>query len=79
MLEFKYEALEKWPYGGKGNKRAPFKANANKTYAQLRDELRRIGARNPVIQTGHRGEDIRQDGLPRVNARLPRFPGVCLV
>ena len=78
-MDFAFESLERWPYGGKLTNKAPFKANVNKTYSQLRAELKQLGARNPVIQTGHRGEDIRFDGLPKTNARLPAFPGVCLV
>jgi hypothetical protein len=78
-IEFKFESLDRWPYAGKGSKRATFKTNYNRTLAQLRAELSRAHARNPVIQSGHLGEDIRFDGLPRVNARKPRFPGVCLV
>lgn len=78
-MDFTFEALERWPYGGKVLNKSPFKANINKTYAQLRAELKHLGARSPVIQTGHDAADIRFDGLPRANARLPRFPGVCLV
>jgi hypothetical protein len=78
-VDFQFEALERWPYAKPGNRRATFKANYSKTLAQLRAELHRAGARNVVIQSGHRGEDIRFDGLPRVNARVPRFPGVCLI
>src|SRR5438105_2244155 len=77
--DFQFEALERWPYGKPGERRAAFKTNYSKTLAQLRAELNRAGARNVIIQSGHRGEDIRFDGLPRVNARLPRFPGICLV
>jgi hypothetical protein len=79
MIAFKFEALERWPYGKEGGRRATFRSNYNKTVAQLRVELERAHARNVFIQTGHRGEDIRFDGLPKANARLPRFPGICLV
>jgi hypothetical protein len=44
----------------------------------LKAELTRVSARRVAIQSGHYGDDIRVDGLPRVNARVPRFPGVCL-
>jgi len=37
------------------------------------DELRRLGARNPVISTNLQ---IRQDGLPKSNQRRPDDPGV---
>jgi hypothetical protein len=77
--DFQFEALERWPYAKPGNRRATFKANYSKTLAQLRAELSRAGARSVVIQSGHRGEDIRFDGLPKVNALSPRFAGVCLI
>jgi hypothetical protein len=77
--DFIFEALESWPYGKAKGQRASFKTNYSKTLSQLRSELKRAGARNIVIQSGHRGEDIRFDGLPKVNARSPRFPGVCLI
>jgi hypothetical protein len=77
--DYQFEALERWPYGKEGRRAATFKANYNKTISQLRSELVKAHARNVVIQTGHRGEDIRFDGLPKVGARTPRFPGVCLI
>ncbi len=77
--DFQFEALERWPYGKPGLRRATFKSNYSKTLAQLRAEISRASARNVVIQSGHRGEDIRFDGLPKVNGRVPRFPGVCLI
>jgi hypothetical protein len=79
-MDFTFETLEAWPYGGGGTgaKRAPFKASYPKTVNLLKSELERTKARNPAIQSGHYGADIRNDGLPRVNARTPRFAGVCL-
>lgn len=80
MTEILFETLDRWPYGGNGSgeRNSPFKASYPKTLATLRDELRRANARNVGLQTGHRGEDIRMDGAPKVNARTPRFAGVCL-
>ncbi|HMF55091.1 MAG TPA: hypothetical protein VK619_01915 [Pyrinomonadaceae bacterium] len=77
-MDFKFETIDRWPYGGTSARRAPFRASYPKTVDLLKSELDRINARNPALQTGHRGEDIRFDGLPRVNARTPRFAGVCL-
>jgi hypothetical protein len=79
MSDFQFETLDTWPYGKPGGRRASFKASYSKTVAELRDELRRAGARNVVIQSGHFGQDIRHDGLPKASARVPRFPGVCLI
>ena len=47
-----------------------------KTVDLLKDELTRTRARNAAIKSGHYGADIRIDGLPKVNARTPRFAGV---
>jgi hypothetical protein len=77
-MDITFETLDRWPYGGKGDKRAPFKASYPKTVDLLKDELRRVDARRAALQTGHYGDDIRMDGLPRVNAKTPRFPGVSL-
>lgn len=77
-MDVTFETLDRWPYGGKGDRNAPFKASYPKTVALLKDELSRVNARRVALQTGHYGDDIRMDGLPRVNARAPRFPGVCL-
>jgi hypothetical protein len=78
MMDITFETLDKWPYGGKGDRNSPFKASYPKTVALLKDELGRMNARRVALQTGHYGDDIRMDGLPRVNARTPRFPGVAL-
>jgi len=77
-MDITFETLDKWPYGGKGDRRAPFKASYPKTVDLLKSELTRVNARRVALQTGHYGDDIRMDGLPRVNARTPRFPGVSL-
>src|SRR4028119_1239297 len=73
-MDIKFETFDAWPYGGKGDKRSPFKASYPKTVALLRDELTRASARNAAIQSGHLPQDIRFDGLPKVNARPPRPP-----
>lgn len=79
-MDITFETLDKWPYGGNGTgaRRAPFKASYPKTLDLLKRELNQVGARKVALQTGHRGDDIRNDGWPRVNARIPRFAGVCL-
>lgn len=77
-MDITFETLDRWPYGGKGDRRAPFKASYPKTVDLLKAELQRVNARRVALQTGHYGDDIRMDGLPRVNAKTPRFPGVSL-
>lgn len=79
-MDIQFETLDRWPYGGhgSGDRDAVFRATYPKTIALLKRELEFVNARNVALQTGHRGDDIRNDGWPRVNARLPRFAGVCL-
>lgn len=77
-MDITFETLDRWPYGGKGDRNSPFKASYPRTVDLLKDELTRVNARRVALQTGHYGDDIRMDGLPRVNAKTPRFPGVCL-
>lgn len=77
-MDISFETLDKWSFGGKGDRNSPFKASYPKTVDLLKDELSRVNARRVALQTGHYGEDIRMDGLPRVNAKTPRFPGVSL-
>lgn len=77
-MDVTFETLDRWSYGGKGDQNSRFKASYPKTIELLKSELQRINARRVALQTGHHGDDIRMDGLPRVNARVPRFPGVCL-
>ncbi len=45
---------------------------------RLGKELTHLKARNVVIETGHRAEDIRLDGYVRSSARKPAHPGVRL-
>lgn len=80
MSDIKFEALDGWPdeHGKPRGEWARFKATYSKTEKLLKRELELIGAREIVLQTGHYPRDIRRDGLPKVDARSPRFPGVVL-
>lgn len=57
---------------------SPFKASWSDTTDLLDRELFHLGARDVVLQLALRESDIRQDGLPRANARAPEHPGVAI-
>jgi hypothetical protein len=42
----------------------------------LESELRKLGAGSVVIGAAFREQDLRQDGMPRSDARAPSHPGV---
>ncbi len=79
-MEITFRALDGWPDDGPKPRQeiAKFKASYSKTTQLLIRELEMVGAREIVLQTGHYPRDIRRDGIPAVNARSPRFPGVIL-
>lgn len=60
----------------KRRSRYTFKAGWNNTLMALDAELRHLKAQRLVIEADFREQDIRQDGMPRSNARSPQHPGV---
>lgn len=54
----------------------PFRAGYQDTLDLLMRELDKLQAREFVIEAGFREGDIRLDGLPRADARVPSHPGV---
>lgn len=59
-------------------RRSPFGASWPATTDLLGRELFHLGARDVVLQIALEERDIRNDGLPRANARKPYHPGVVL-
>jgi hypothetical protein len=53
-----------------------FKASWQDTLNLLARELQHLKARDVVIEADFREQDIRLDGMPRSNARVPEHPGV---
>ena len=53
-----------------------FRAPWSDTLAMLDRELTQLGAKELVIEADFRESDIRLDGMPRSNARVPQFPGI---
>lgn len=78
-LEARFVPLTDWPGDReKSRQRARFDPSYQKTLELLADELRRLQARQVVIQAGFAAHDIRNDGWPRSNAKKPVDPGVIL-
>ena len=72
-----FRPLVRWPYADTTSRRyAPFKASYSKTLVLLERELYYLGAENILIGGGWRAQDIRNDGLPRADAREPGHPGI---
>jgi len=78
-LEARFVPLTNWPGDReKTRQRARFDSSYAQTLTLLADELRRLAARQVVIQAGFSSSDIRNDGWPRSNAKKPVDPGVIL-
>lgn len=79
MISFTYRPLQ-WdrPRTPVDQRRSrwPFKAGWSDTLNLLQRELGYLDARNCVLEADFREYDLRQDGMPRANARQPDFPGV---
>lgn len=56
--------------------RYTFSAKYQDTLDRLYYELSKLGAKEVVIEADFREQDIKLDGFPRANARVPSFPGV---
>ena len=69
-----------WPEGQKRTKdwqREPsrFKTSFEFARSELSEELRRLGAKNPILSTNI---ELRQDGYPYANRRAPDDPGIAV-
>jgi hypothetical protein len=65
------------PFTHHDSRLAPFKAGLSSTARLLARELGALGAKKPVLEMAISERDIRNDGLPRTDAR-PTHPGVIL-
>lgn len=81
MIEARFRPIDlhDWPQVLTEARRTPqFRSPLSSTLDLLETELDALGARDVVIETGHQKRDIRNDGWPRSDARVPSFPGVVL-
>lgn len=62
---------------GRGYTRSQFRASLSTTVDELTTELKALHAKNIILELDVAERDIRQDGLPRANARLTN-PSVVL-
>lgn len=77
-MQFTCRPLPIWPHPATNPRRSryTFKASWSSTMRLLAHELLLLGAQNPVIGAGFREQDLRLDGLPRADARVPAHPGI---
>lgn len=79
MIEVRFRPFTTWPQAETRDRtRGLFSASWSSTLALLDVELRALDATDVVIETGHSKRDIRNDGWPRSDARVPPMPGVIL-
>lgn len=80
MTDVQFRPLGSWPYPDTSPRRGrrTFKAGWQSTLDLLERELEQLGAFRVVIQADFRERDLRLDGMPRADARVPHHPGVIL-
>lgn len=80
MIAIRFRPLPIWPHDptppAARRSRHTFKAGWDNTLALLDRELRHLDASDPIIGCGLAERDIRQDGWPRADARIPAHPGI---
>ncbi len=76
-LQVRFRPLPTWPHPVTKPRSYPrFKTDYPATLSLLERELRFLDGRNVIVGLGLSEFDIRQDGMPRSNARAPQHPGV---
>jgi hypothetical protein len=76
-MRYTFRPLPIWPYPEtKPRSGSPFSASYSRTLELLESELAALHAKNVIIGAGFTEHDIRNDGLPRADARRPSHPGV---
>ncbi len=78
MIDLRFVPLTQWPgEPTKTRRNAAFRSTYIKTLDLLESELKKIHAREIVIQAFYTVDQIRNDGWPKANQR-PSHPGVIL-
>lgn len=77
-MNYTFRPLAMWPHEDTRYRRGryTFKAGWSNTMLLLGRELDKLGAENVIIAAGFRPIDLRNDGLPRADARDPAHPGI---
>jgi hypothetical protein len=77
MIDLRFRPYDAWPHQNTPRRiNGPFKIAYLNALKHLETELKHVGAKQIVIATGHRKDEIRQDGWPRSTAKDPTHPGV---
>lgn len=78
MIDLRFRPLEKWPEKTPlGRSKNPFNTQWVRTLDILEYELKKLNAKNILVEAGFGLAQIRNDGWPR-NSELPKHPGVVL-
>jgi hypothetical protein len=73
----RFRPLPVWPHPVTKNRSASaFTATYSNTLILLEYEIAKLGGSNVIIGAGFEERDIRNDGMPRADARPPRHPGI---
>lgn len=76
-IDVQFVPIDRWPGKPTKNRKAsPFRAKLSDTYRLLEKELRYLGCKRLIVQCDCPPRMIRQDGLPRSDARMG--PGIIL-
>lgn len=77
-MNYTFRPLGPWLEGNTRDRRSrsTFKATWTSTLRLMENELLHLDAKLVVIQADFTENDIRNDGLPKANARQPAHPGV---
>jgi hypothetical protein len=76
-VNVRFRPISNWPAEFSRRKSQDrFGATTGQTLQLLDYELGKLGATDVVVEAGFREADIRLDGWPRANARVPEFSGV---
>jgi hypothetical protein len=75
-MEVTFRPLPVWPHKASQRRSSQFATPYPRTLTQLEREISYLGGRDVTIGIGLEEYDIRQDGMPRANARPVGHPGV---
>jgi|GEM_PF-6413242 len=75
-MQVTFRPLPVWPHKPSQRRSSQFATPYPRTLDQLEREIGYLGGRDVVIGIGLEAYDIRQDGMPRANARPVGHPGV---
>jgi len=78
MLEARFVPIDKWPIEPtKSRKGSPFYVHYNNTLDDLEEELRKLKAKDILVQSFFTYDQLRNDGWPRAG-ESPHHPGIIL-